>query len=135
MNKLLLILACSAAALCAQEKKPAAEPKPPVKRAETAGQGSVRVYKDPITGELRAPTAAERQSQGQSLQTPGPIGGEPPQIIRNPDGSRTAILGPAQMSYSVMKKNSDGTITMDCVTGEKKAAEFLKTAKERSHDQ
>jgi len=124
VKKLTLILACGAGFLCAQETKSVPETKPAVKKTPAASQNGLMVSKDPVTGELRAPTAAESQAltnQPQSLLSVD----APVQIIQNPNGSLTAILGPAQMTYSVVKKGPDGTITMECVSGEKKAAAFL----------
>lgn len=127
MKKTILVLAFGLGVLTAQEKKAAVDPKPAQKQVEAVSQSGMRVFKDPVTGELREPTDAERLALQQSLSLSGSE--TPVQVVRNPDGSLSATLGPAQMSYSVLRKNADGAITMECVTGEKNAAALLNLSK------
>lgn len=137
MRKWILVLACSAMALSAQEKK--ATPK----KATPAAQGGVKAYKDSVTGELRGPTPEELQAEALIAQRASALAGDQQatQVITNPDGSKTAILGEEHMSFAVVTKNADGSLSaMQCVTGPNQATAMLKStkkqskAKEHAHD-
>ena len=137
MSKWMLVLACGAMALSAQEKKVT-----PTK-ATPASQGGVRAYKDSATGELRGPTPQELQAEALSAQRASAAAGDRPatQVITNADGSQTAILGEEHMSFAVVTKNADGSLAAtQCVTGRQQAEVMLKStkklskAKEHAHD-
>lgn len=85
--------------------------------AHATGQSGMVVVRDPQTGELRAPTAAEtnallgksaqqRKAPSQHVETVGP------------GGSRKVQLGKSALVYSVVTKNAAGTLTEQCVSGE-----------------
>ena len=132
MSKWMLVLACGAMALSAQEKK-----------VTPASQGGVKAYKDSATGELRGPTPQELQAEALSAQRASAAAGDRPatQVITNADGSQTAILGEEHMSFAVVTKNADGSLAAaECVTGRQQAEVMLKStkklskAKEHAHD-
>lgn len=82
-----------------------------------AGQG-MTVVRDADTGELRAPTSAERQA----LQTAAPASAvtsrqSPPTVVTGPDGRRNAQLGESRLVYSVVTRGPDGKLDQTCVHG------------------
>ena len=86
---------------------------PPV---HAAGQSGMVVVRDPKTGQLRPPTAAESQALlGKSADQRK----APPHVAGiGPGGSRKVQLGKSAMVYSVARKNPDGTFTEQCVSSE-----------------
>lgn len=82
------------------------------------GTANMVVTKDPETGELRPATAAEREKLlgRKALVSPER------RVVTLPDGTLMIELGDADMSYAVVKKNPDGTITRSCVHGDANAA-------------
>ncbi|MFN0102838.1 MAG: post-PEP-CTERM-1 domain-containing protein [Bryobacteraceae bacterium] len=118
------LIAIGTPSLAAQEKKPAAEKKAD-KQTEPAA-GGMKAYIDPATGKLREPTPEDLRTEG-----PGPQARPESdlQILRHPGGAVSVVLGPEHMSYSVAKRNEDGTLSMSCVEGEKKAESWMKEFK------
>lgn len=105
-----------------------------VSAQETSG---MRVVKDPVTGLLRAPTNEELKAQLQqearargaraaSAGQVGIISRTAPSLVRRADGSRKLELTEDSMTYSVMSRNPDGSLNMNCVTGEDAAERALK---------
>jgi len=108
----------------------------------------MRIVKDPVTGELRAPTHEEfKAMQDQQLReralTRSAAPAAAPVAVRNADGSVKIMLDESQMSYAVVTRNGDGSLTEHCVTGavaasklvsgkRSKAAKTSKAAKEHS---
>ncbi|WP_332877533.1 post-PEP-CTERM-1 domain-containing protein [Massilia sp. S19_KUP03_FR1] len=104
--------------------------------AHAAGQSGMVVVRDPQTGALRAPTAAEsnallgnsaqqRKGPSQQVETVGP------------GGSRKVQLGKSALVYSVVTKNRDGTLSEQCVSGEHAAHAAIAhptPAKESHHE-
>ncbi len=98
---------------------------------------AMRVVKDPVTGELRGPTAAEaaafdkaeaqlRASRGQPAgKAPAPV------EIRHPDGSVETKLGDDTMMYSVVTSGEDGALTLHCLPA-KEAQKLVKSGKKSS---
>lgn len=81
-----------------------------------------RVFRDAVTGEFRAPTAAEVQqleALNRSLKARVPRGlltGTPnPQPVRMPDGSDFLENTDADLNYSVVMRNRDGQLVRHCV--------------------
>lgn len=81
-----------------------------------------RVFRDAVTGEFRAPTAAEVQqleALNKSLKSRVPRGlltGTPnPQPVRMPDGSDFLESTDADLNYSVVIRNRDGRLVRHCV--------------------
>ena len=88
---------------------------------------SARVFKDPVSGELRAPTAAEAsalEAAGKSLkaqrQAParGLVTGRiNPGQIKHADGTVQQELDESSLSHTVMTRKADGALETVCVTG------------------
>lgn len=81
-----------------------------------------RVFRDAVTGEFRAPTAAEVQqleALNNALKSRVPRGlltGTPnPQPVRMPDGSDFLENTDADLNYSVVMRNRDGQLVRHCV--------------------
>jgi hypothetical protein len=116
-----------------------------------AGDASpgLRVVKDPVTGELRAPTgeeaaalqsAAPVDARGASVVRRGLATGKiNPQRVTHANGMMSLELDESTLSYSVARRNADGTTDWVCVTGPEAAAAALaakttsKDAKEHNH--
>lgn len=81
-----------------------------------------RVFRDAVTGEFRAPTAAEVQqlealNKAMKGRVPrGLLTGTPnPQPVRMPDGSDFLENTDADLNYSVVMRNRDGRLVRHCV--------------------
>lgn len=81
-----------------------------------------RVFRDAVTGEFRAPTAAEVQqlealNKAMKARVPrGLLTGTPnPQPVRMPDGSDFLENTDADLNYSVVMRNRDGQLVRHCV--------------------
>lgn len=87
---------------------------PPAHAAAPAGMVVVR---DPQTGQLRAPSAAESHALlgNAAHQRSAP---SPRLESVGPGGSRKVQLGKSALVYSVATRNPDGTLTEHCVGGE-----------------
>jgi hypothetical protein len=118
--------------------------------AQAADGAGMRIVRDPVTGQLRAPTPEEFQAiEAQELKakaaaraTTAPVA---PTEVRRADGSAKLMLDESQMSYAVVTRNADGSLTEHCVTGADAAQKVLsgkkvsvaknsKNAKEHAHD-
>ncbi|MFI5180624.1 MAG: post-PEP-CTERM-1 domain-containing protein [Thermoanaerobaculia bacterium] len=114
-----LIASTGALAGDAKETAPAGDAtKPAAPTPESAGKTAPQmiVVKDPQTGELRAPTAAEVEAL--AAATPAPklaTSGATTTVEKLLSGRVRAKLGPEYMRYSVVRKNPDGTLSFDCV--------------------
>jgi hypothetical protein len=98
------------------------------------GAAGMRAQKDADTGRLRAPTAVEIQAL--DALTPS-VPDEPVEVSTLANGTTVAKLNPSYMSYSVVQKNADGSLTEQCVTGESAASHALHAVAvdaEVSHD-
>jgi hypothetical protein len=97
----------------------------------TGAQAQVAA-RDGASTELRAPTALEAQA----LQSAGGKSGANrigmltgkvnPQPVVHADGTVEQELDASTMSFSVARRNPDGTVSMVCVTGEEQAKMALK---------
>ena len=81
-----------------------------------------RVFRDAVTGEFRAPTAAEVQqleALNKALKSRVPRGlltGTPnPRPVRMQDGSDFLENTDADLNYSVVMRNRDGQLVRHCV--------------------
>ena len=112
--------------------------------AAQAADVGMRVVKDPVTGQLRAPTAEEfqamqEQEAKEKTSRPAAAAAAAPMVERRAaNGAVGMQLNEDFMTYSVVKRNADGTITTHCVTGAEAATKLLKapqasTAKEHGH--
>jgi hypothetical protein len=122
--------------------------------AQAAEQApGMRVVKDPVTGELRAPNATEAaalEAAGKSMravrQAPrGLLTGQvAPGSITYADGTVQQELDESSLAYTVVRRSADGSTQMECVTGTEAADAALKgkqnlnktakATKEHSHD-
>jgi len=117
----------------------------------SANAQGMRIVRDPVTGQLRAPTAEEYQAlqaeeakAAAARKATAPAAAPAP--VRRADGSVQLMLDESQMSYSVVTRNADGSLTEQCVTGAAEAQKALSgkkvsvvksgkaAAKEHSHD-
>lgn len=121
-------------------------------QAAVAGETSagMRIVKDPVSGQLRAPTAdeaaaLERAGRAQRRAPRGLITGRMnPAAIRHADGTVEQELDESSLAYTVMTRNADGTTSMVCVTGaeaadaamngKQSASKAAKASKEHTHD-
>ena len=103
----------------------------PLAQAQTPEQG-MRVTRDPVTGQIRLPTPEENKAlddqikaeAGKAARTaPEPVAPKP---IIYPDGTIEQKLDPQSMMFSVMVRNADGSLSMECVTGEDAAHDLLR---------
>lgn len=112
--------------------------------AAAADQPGMVVVRDPVTGELRAPTPAE--SRALRLRNPDmqPDTSSAP-VSRRADGSRKAHLGTRRQVSAVLTRDADGKPVMHCVQSEAAldavlqrapaaAAVPVKPAKEHDHE-
>lgn len=95
-----------------------------------AAESGMRVVKDPVTGQLRAPsaeeaTAMERQEKQQATLRRAPALKLAPAVTLRKDGSKKAVLDESSLSYSVMTRNADGSLNFECVTGAKAAQDIV----------
>jgi hypothetical protein len=89
----------------------------------TANAHAQRVVRDAVTGQFRAPTAAEAQQledldRAMRNRVPrGLISGKPnPQPVRQPDGSDFLENTDADLNYSVVVVGPDGRLIRHCVS-------------------
>ena len=102
---------------------------PAVSGQPPASEG-LRVFIDPNTGKFREPTPEEAQAltPQRAPQTGdvrmGPLAPEaaPLQEIVGPGGAVGVVLDERFMVNSVVRKNPDGSLSYDCITGDKNAA-------------
>jgi hypothetical protein len=117
------------AAVGSAQQQPKKAVKPPVKKQTAAPvtkqvQPGMVVVKDPETGELRAPTAAELSTlTGGRSQSSLAVAQEE----RRPDGSVMVRLPESTQVFSVAKIGPDGKLVTDCVEGKDAADKALAT--------
>lgn len=95
--------------------------------APARAQEGMVVVRDPQTGQLRAPTAAERKAltggPAAALHAQkAPVSQLSSQVVRNPDGSRKLRLGARGQVFEVVTRAPDGTLAQQCVQGEEAAS-------------
>ena len=99
------------------------------------------VTKDPVTGELRAPTAEEfstlRKQQVRDQAVKAKVNGKAAPVAarsvdavdserRADNGAIGQHVGEEFMSFSVATRKADGTTSIDCVTGADAANKLVK---------
>ncbi|MGC4050129.1 MAG: hypothetical protein QM757_12155 [Paludibaculum sp.] len=99
-------------------------------QAAPKSAGGVLVFKDPVTGKLRAPEPGEVDSllkSGQrSIQG---VAAPTAQPFRSPAGAGIGLkVGEESMSYTVVTRGPDGKLKESCVTGEKAATAKVSAA-------
>lgn len=109
--------------------------------AADPAQEGMTVVRDSRTGKLRPPTTAELRAlrnkvipdKGVTTTTPAATP-EPLKSTVRPDGTRSINLGERGMVYSVMRRNTDGSLASYCVEGEEAAAKAMEKQPEVKHD-
>ncbi len=101
--------------------------------AQAADGVGMRIVRDPVTGQLRAPNADEAKAMDEAeakaradraaANPAGTADTRAPVEVRTSNGVRYRV-NDSFLSYSVMTRKADGTLAMQCVTG-KDAAEKL----------
>lgn len=125
-------LACAVAALAhsslasAQEMK-AASPAKKAKVVVIGAEQAMTVVKDPLSGVLRPPTDEERAALIDSSAVTGPDV-RPGSIRDHASGARGIGVGEATMTFAVVTRNADGTLTEHCVQGPEQAKQVMKAA-------
>ena len=93
---------------------------------KAAKENGLKVFIDPVTGQIRQPTAAEigtlSEPKAEAVQSQLTL-------IAGPGGGVGAVLDDSTMMYMVVTKRPDGKLDMDCVTGDKAAANRLANPK------
>ena len=98
-----------------------------------AQQSAMRMAKDPVTGQLRAPTAAENAEldalaltqKAAQLKRRVREAGAAPAEVTYPDGTVEMKMDEESYMYTVAVRNDDGTITMQCLPGKEAKAVSL----------
>lgn len=95
---------------------------------------ALRVVRDPVTGEMRGPTAAEAAAFAKAeaqLRLGGKAPSKTPKApteIQYPDGTVETKLDEDTMMFSVVSANADGTLSFDCLPADQ-AKQFMKQGK------
>ena len=84
---------------------------------EPPRQSGMVVVRDPQTGQLRAPTAAEFRAL-HALSSALQAGQPAPRTVIRPDGTVQRSVGVEGMSYSVVSRGKDGKLSIECINGE-----------------
>lgn len=88
------------------------------------------VVRDAETGQLRAPTPAEAatitaaSARARLSGTQFPTGAQKP--VRLPSGEDVLATDASMVNYSVVRRQADGSLARECVTGPEAAALALK---------
>jgi hypothetical protein len=100
------------------------------------GQAGQTVHKDPLTGKIRNATAAEakqlndlRAADLAAQKAARKAAGAPATgVVRlQQNGIAAAYVDEELVSYSVMRRNADGKLEQDCITGQIAAESALTT--------
>jgi len=111
----------------------------PASAGQSATVAGQRAFIDPVTRQLREPTAeevAELEQAGMARK----LAPSPTVVVQDPRGPRMAILGDEYMVYTVATVGAAGSVTVDHATGPKEAAAIMnakppaKAGKGAGHD-
>lgn len=120
--------------------------------AFAAGQDGQTVFKDPVTGKFRNPTADEAKqlndlraadkaaAKAERKQSNVAAKGAPAgTAVRQANGIIQGTLDEESMTYSVMTRNAEGELVLQCVTGAESAKTAMSTpattvSKEHKHE-
>lgn len=105
-----------------------AMPPAPAPPAEVAAENAVsfagvKIFIDPETGRMRAPTDAERAELAAAMRSvfvPRLKSGAQHTIVNHEDGSldfAKAVVGPEHLRFLTVTKAADGSLDMHCVDG------------------
>lgn len=100
-----------------------AAPPPGVPSARSAG--GLVVFIDPATGQIRQPDAVEIGSLAPPPAAVTSVDEAPLAMKFGPGGAVGIVLDSRFESFMVVTRTPDGKLTMDCVTGSKKADEAV----------
>lgn len=100
--------------------------------AATAQEG-MTVVRDPQTGKLRAPTAAELRAMQSKMPQPSMASPRPQSSVR-PDGTRSLNLGDRGMVYSVVTRSPDGKLVRKCIKDGQAASDAVEHGTEADHE-
>lgn len=95
--------------------------------SQPSGQEGMIVVRDPQTGQMRAPSAAELQALRQAAPAAKAAPVQPKMVV-GPDGRRHVRLGESGHVYSVVKRDAEGRLDRHCVQGEAAAERAVKDA-------
>ena len=129
--QVILILAFSilAGAAVAAEQPPAPQKSPTTAKPASAA-GSV-VFIDPVTGKIRQPDASEIGALAPAAAAPSAAPKAPtePSLIQGLNGAVGIKLGEDTFSYAVATITPEGSVAVDCVSGDQNAAKRVVAAK------
>lgn len=74
------------------------------------------VVRDPQTGQLRAPTAAEMRALAPPASASMRAQSQPA-LVTHPNGARQVRLGERGLVYSIVTRDADGKLHDQCVQG------------------
>ncbi len=104
--------------------------------ALAAADAGMRAARDAQTGQVRAPTAEESKALDAAAAKVRAAKGDRrvgmasgkinPQAVTHADGTVEQELDESSMSYSVARRNADGTVEMVCVQGKDAASKAMK---------
>lgn len=98
----------------------------PAKAAPVSGQSGMRIFRDPETGEIGPPTAAQaaevaRIDGAENLE----FSSQGLEQVRHADGSVSMDLEGRFQEYLVVRKDASGKIQKSCVQGAKGAKKLI----------
>lgn len=111
-------LPCTLLALCAitaslGAAEPTAAPVQPA--AEQAAPAAARVFRDPVTGELRAPTPEEAAQRPVQAVQGARKSVRAPTMAQRADGAKVLRLNGSRRHYSRATIGAGGKIVLDCL--------------------
>ncbi|MGM9515590.1 post-PEP-CTERM-1 domain-containing protein [Roseateles sp. DB2] len=125
-----LLLSGAALACTNCEEHAKAEAKATV--STTEGADGMIAVRDPVTGQLRAPTADElaalqaKSQTAKSTRARALSATAAPAARVNAFGAVGFRPGPENVSYSVVTRNADGSLSSTCVQGQDQAEAIVK---------
>jgi hypothetical protein len=105
-----LLLACASTVLA--QDKPATTPD-----EAPAAPAHSRVFRDPVTGQLRAPTPEEAAAIAQRAvgAAKSVVQQAVPTVSTRPDGSKLMRMNGSRRHYARATRSDDGKVALDCV--------------------
>jgi hypothetical protein len=99
------------------------------------GASGMKAYRDADTGQLRRPTADDLAAElAAAAAAPAPAAPSV-RITTSANGRRSAQLDESFLSFMVVKRDANGKLDEQCVTGEQQALKALDgQAKHKEHD-
>lgn len=90
----------------------------------TQAQG-MQVAIDPVTGQLRQPTAAEAKALSDAFRSMmGRSGLTEGEIVQSADGTMIVTAGPEFLNYWLATVDGNGSLAQVCVEGQENAANY-----------